>query len=521
MSTDRRVFWWSWGVLWLLATVWAFANPLMASPDEPAHVVRAASLVRGQVLPPDGDWGSDVEVPYYYQIVNAYPTCYMFEPTETGVCEIAAVEPLTEPTETGTMAGKYNPLYYAVVGLPTLLPPGDAVLYLMRVLSAGLCTFLVALGLQAVAQTPAPRWVLLGLAGAITPMAIFLFSTVNPAAIEIAAAIALWCQLLTLLRHPDPARIPGRLAWIAVSAVVLLNARGLSLLYGAVIVATAVLAAPFARTREVFADRRTWPSFAVIGVGGVAAAGWLLASNSLGSGGEVAHPELTFVSTARTTLASTVVYLTNMVGQFGWMDTNLEPAVLMAFAAAGGLALLLAAAAGHRRERMLMAGLAVAVVLLPVLIHASQAKYLGIIWQGRYILPVAVGLPILAGYVLVARLEDVDRIGVALATVVAVVVAAVQGAAFAQNLHRYVNGVDGSWFVPEPDAWFPPLPLALVIAGGFVATAAYGALLIGLARTPAAPARTPEAPAPALPTAPAPARPASQASHASPTTPTP
>lgn len=59
-GADRRVFWWSWGVLWLLASVWALANPLMASPDEPAHVVRAASLVRGQVLPPDDDASADV-----------------------------------------------------------------------------------------------------------------------------------------------------------------------------------------------------------------------------------------------------------------------------------------------------------------------------------------------------------------------------------------------------------------------------------------------------------------------------
>lgn len=500
VGAHRRVFWWSWGVLWLLAAVWAVANPLMASPDEPAHVVRAASLVRGQILPPDGDWGSQVEVPYFYQLVNAYPTCYMFEPTETGVCEIPAAAPLTEPTETGTMAGKYNPLYYAVVGLPTLLPPGDAVLYLMRVLSAGLCTFLVALGLRAVAQTPAPAWAVLGVAGAITPMAVFLFSTVNPAAVEIAAAIALWCQLLTLLRHPDPARTAGRMAGIAVSASVLLNARGLSLLYGVVIVAAAVLAAPFERTREVLRNRRTWPSFAVVGAAGVAAAVWLLVGKSLGSSGEVIRPDLTFVAAAKTTLLSTVTYLTNMVGQFGWMDTNLEPAVLMAFAAAGALAILLAVAAGRRRERLLLAGLAVAVVGLPVLIHASQARYLGIIWQGRYILPIAVGLPILAGYVLVARLAPrLDRrFAVSLATVVAATAAAVQLAAFAQNLHRYVNGVDGGWFAQEPDAWLPPLPIAVVVVLALVATAAYGVLLVWMARTTTTddgvPAEQPSAP---------------------------
>jgi hypothetical protein len=483
-GTDRQVFWLSWGVLWFLAGTWAVANPLMASPDEPAHVVRAASLVRGQVLPPDGDWGSDVEVPSFFHLVNAYPTCYMFDATETGVCEVASTVPSTQIVDSATMAGKYNPLYYAVVGLPTLLPPGDGVLYLMRVVSAGLCAFLIALGLRAVAQTPAPAWVVLGIAGAVTPMVVFLSSTVNPAGVEIAAAIALWCQMLTLLRHPDPARTAGRMAWIAVSATVLMNARGLSLLFGATIIGVAVLTTPLDRVRDVLRVRRTWPSFGVIGLSGAVALAWVLVSGSLATGGGPGHPELTFLGVAKTTLLSTPAYLTNMVGQFGWTDTDLDPTVHMAFAAAGGVAVLLAFAIGSRRERLLLAAVALAVVVLPVLVHASQARSLGIFWQGRYILPIAVGLPILAGYVLVARLASGTelRLGLALATVTAAVASAVQVAAFAQNLHRYVNGVDGGWFAPEPDAWFPPIPLALVMAAGLVGAAAYGALLVVVAR---------------------------------------
>lgn len=487
LGNDRRVLWASFGVLWFLASVWAVANPLMASPDEPAHVVRAASLLRGQVLPPDGDWGSDVRVPSFYDRVNAYPTCYMFQPEETGVCEIAADRPPTQVVDSATMAGKYNPLYYAVVGLPTLLPPGDGVLYLMRIVSAGLCAFLVAMGLRAIAQTPAPGWAVLGVAGAVTPMVVFLSSTVNPAAVEIAAAFALWCQMLTLLRHPDPTRTAGRMAWVAVSATVLLNARGLSLLYGAVIVAVAVLAAPLARTREVLLDRRTWPSFAVVVAAGLAAAAWVLGAGSLGVGGEE-HPELTFLSAAKTTLLSTPEYVTNMVGQFGWMDTNLDPTVHMAFAAAAGVGVLLAAAVGSRRERWLLAGLAAAVVVLPVLIHASQARSLGIIWQGRYILPVAVGVPLFAGYVLASRLgvpdgrpELLAPLRRPLVVLVAGLVGLVQLAAFGQNLHRYVNGTDGSWVALEPGAWLPPLPAVLVGFLAVVACAAYAALLVGIA----------------------------------------
>lgn len=489
----RRALWAGWAVLMLLASVWALSNPLMASPDEPAHTVKAASVVRGQLLGTVAEGGNRVEVPYFYQLVTAYPTCYMFDPTETGECDPAATQPVDSPAEAVTPAGRYNPLYYAVVGLPSLAPPGDGVLYAMRLVSAALCTFLLALGIRALAEAPRPAWGAMGAAAALTPMVVFLTSTVNPAAVEIAAAFALWCQLLTLLRHPDPAQTARRMAWIAVSATFLMNARGLSLLYTAVIVAVVLLVSPWRAFLDVVRTRSTWPSFAVIAVAGLAAAGWVVGTNSLGSGGAELYPDLGFLGAAKVSVLDTNDYVLNMVGQFGWMDTHLEPWVHMAFAAGAGVVVLLALAAGSWRERAALALLAGATIVLPVVIHASQARYLGIIWQGRYILPVAVGLPLLAAAILVRRLGAVPReLAVSLATVVAGVVTVVQGLAFFENLHRYVNGEDGGWVSLEPDAWLPPVPLAVLVLLALVALTAYGAGLAALARAdaPAGPAAT-------------------------------
>lgn len=479
-----RAFRWAWAVLLLLATVWGLSNPLMASPDEPAHVVKAASVVRGQLLGPDAEGGQAVQVPYFYQLVTAYPTCYMFDPNATGECDPVGPQANDSPTTAVTPAGRYNPLYYAVVGLPTLLPPGDGVLYAMRLLSAALCTFLLALGVRALAEQPRPAWGALGVAAALTPMTVFLTSTVNPAAVEIAAAFALWCQLLTLLRHPDAALTARRMAWVAVSATFLVNARGLSLLYCAVIVVVVLLVSRWQTFLDVLRTRRTWPSFAVIVVACLGAAGWVFGTNSLGSGGTERFPDLTFLGAAKVSVLDTNHYVLNMVGQFGWMDTHLEPWVHMAFAAGAGVVVLLGLAAGTWRERAALVLLAATTFALPILIHASQARFLGIIWQGRYILPVAVGLPLLAAAVLVRRLHvAVPRdLAVSLATVVAVVVMAVQGFAFGENLHRYVNGEDGGWFSLAPDAWLPPVPLGLLIPLALVAVLAYGAGLAALAR---------------------------------------
>ena len=484
MKPDTRVFWYSWAALFLLTSAWVLGNPLMASPDEPQHALKAASVVRGQLDPPDGDGGSEVRVPYYYNLLTAYP-CYVFAPEKTGSCDVRAERPLGKVVDAVTPAGRYNPLYYAVVGLPTLAPPGDGVMYAMRMISAALSTFFLALGLRSLAQAPFAAWAVPGAAAALTPMVVFLSSNVNPAGVEITAAFALWCQLLTLLRHPDPSRTVSRVAWIALATLFLANARGLSLLYGAVIVVAVVAASRWSDLLDVLRTRRTWPSFAVVGAACLAAAGWVLGTNSLGSGGAVAYPELSFLKAAETTVILGGTYLRNMIGQFGWTDTDLPSNLHIAYAIGAGVVLVLALAMGTWRERAVLVGLAGASFVLPVLIHASQARYLGIIWQGRYILPVAIGIPLLAGYIVAARVAALPpqvraalrRPGAAIATTVAAVLAVVQLSAFVVNLHRYVNGIHGGWFALEPDAWLPPVPLAAVVALGVVGAGAFCAVL--------------------------------------------
>lgn len=477
----RRVFWWSWGVFTLLATVWAVANPLMAAPDEPAHVVQAAAVVRGQLLGPAGPGGTVVDLPYFYERVGAYPTCYMFHDDVTGNCDPPATKPLDAPSQTSTPAGRYNPLYYAIVGLPTLAPPGDGVLYAMRILSGALTGFFLALGMRAIAELRAPSMLVPAVAAAITPMVVFLDSSVNPAALEIAAAFALWAQLLTLLRHPDPARDVRRMWWIALSAVFFANARGLSLLWAAVVVVVCVVASSWARVRDLLVSRRAWPAWAVVAAGVLAAAAWLVGANSLSAGG--ASSGVTVAQALVNSVLSTNAYLLNMVGEFGWLDTFLEHWVYMTWALLLGVVLLPALAAARRRELWAQLLLGASVLALPVLVHSWQAPTFGIIWQGRYVLPVAVGLPLLAGYVLHDRAAGLPhRVVARLGVVVAVVACLVQGAAFVENLHRYVNGEKGAWAQLEPDAWLPPLPLPLVLALAAVAVAAYGALLVGVAR---------------------------------------
>ena len=89
-----------------------------------------------------------------------------------------------------------------------------------------------------------------------------------------------------------------------------------------------------------------------------------------------------------------------MLGAFGWLDTPL-PFVALAFWIGLLLMLfLLTCAGGSRRWRALTVGIAVVTLVLPVVFEVSQARWYGFPWQGRYILPFAVGLPIAAAFAL-------------------------------------------------------------------------------------------------------------------------
>src|SRR2546423_10752544 len=48
-SNNRRVWWTSFALVTLLCGLWAFANPPLAGPDEPSHVLRAVAIDRGQL----------------------------------------------------------------------------------------------------------------------------------------------------------------------------------------------------------------------------------------------------------------------------------------------------------------------------------------------------------------------------------------------------------------------------------------------------------------------------------------
>jgi hypothetical protein len=107
---------------------------------------------------------------------------------------------------------------------------------------------------------------------------------------------------------------------------------------------------------------------------------------------------------------------------------------------------------------------------------AMQAPRTGFIWQGRYTIPVAVGVPLLCGLVAATSSRAVATRALRwIVPLAGVGFVFAHGLMFAQALKRYAVGVGSSWRFFDADLpWTPPL-------GNFALAAAFGIVVAALA----------------------------------------
>ncbi len=243
---------------WLLGGLYAIATPVMGVPDEPAHVIRAASVVRGQLTP--GSRPDDVRRYDTARVPEtlAFPLvpCFTLDGLRGAPSLLGAAG--ASSWEVASPASRYNPLYYAVEGLPTLIRPGEGTVYVMRWLTAAIAAALLTLAFIALRELRAPRWGLAALAAAVTPTVLFFAGSVNPSGVEIAAAVALWATLLVWFTVPRPELERSRAVRAGIAAVALVTTRSFGPLFLVLVVSGALLVAPDARSvlrRAPFASR--------------------------------------------------------------------------------------------------------------------------------------------------------------------------------------------------------------------------------------------------------------------------
>lgn len=507
-SGERPPVWRAFVVVWVLLSAlcatWSMATPIGASPDEPAHIVKAASVARGEFIGTPSREGHRVTVPSYIARTQL-DTCFAFHPDKPADC---GMPPLTDPgalTMSYTTAGLYNPVYYLIVGWPTLLLHDTSGIYAMRIVSGIVTSLFAALafsvlwGMRFGGRGTGQRGTgrpgmrrraipLLGFAVATTPMVLFLGGSVNPNGIEATATLAVFVGIMAVLLDPDRSRLLSRAMIVLAAGVVAVNTRGLSPLWVLLAILIPFVLVPWRDIVALLRKPAVIVAAAGVVVGTVAALAWTLGTNSLLNA--VDNPDQTpqsFLGVGTNplsgfyiTLTRTTEYSHGLIGIFGWLDTPAPPEVFFIWSALIGI--LLVAALVLLRSRMLAFAwvLFAAFIVCPPLVQAAYITGGGIIWQGRYNMPLflclLVGLAIVLGRRI--HLDWASPTWRRLSWIVVIVLAFGQVYAFESTLRRYsvtpIGSVKEFLFGAPP--WAPPggnllwllVFAALVIAAGWL-----------------------------------------------------
>ncbi|MHB8658102.1 MAG: DUF2142 domain-containing protein [Solirubrobacteraceae bacterium] len=441
--------------LTLLLAAWVMSTSPFAGPDEPSHYLRALSLANGHLVGP--------RVPYRNVRLTPQQQAWAAQDTR-GVHVPARMSPGNElcldgrpdllgACVEGSYTGDYQPLPYLLPAL-ALKASSDVGtgLWLSRLASA-----LPSLGfilLALILATSGGGWSLVALFAAMTPMVLFVSSVLNPNGLEIAANLSCFAGLLWIVR--DPSQVPSWVLYAtAISAVVVV----LSWALGPVFVALDACVAATLLTRERLARLARGRRRALLtGATALILAGvvYLLYGSTVG----LLHSKLQ-LDPLRPSLHGGLEQLgpvlQDAVGFFGSRTVALPAPIYWFWWAMIAVLCAGAALAANRRGRIALASAVVTALAFPVLFWALVYRQTGWGLQGRYVLPMLVLAPMVAGEVIggaARRLAGpVERSMIA---GMIAVVAALQLLAWWVNARTAAGRPGQIWFQAHP-VWSPPL----------------------------------------------------------------
>jgi len=458
----------------VLCAAWTVAIPLGGAPDEPAHIVKAAGTVRGELIGQPVRRAQsatrDFRVPAVFKSVYQLPACYQFHSGTPAGCA-PHLRSSSRIVTVSSYVGRYLPLYYAVVGLPTLVMHSESVIYFMRLLSALISALLLSLALSIAVIWCRTTMMMEAIALAMTPLAIFLAGVVNPNGFEIAAAICAWTSGLALVRNGTAQPPRAVLAAFITSGCLLELTRGLSVLWMALILLTLVCLEP----RSCFLLLRRWNvriGVGVLVVVGAVAVGYVVTARTLRvlpSSALPPHHE-SFVVLTEHVLGQFGFFLRQFLGVFGWLDTPSPLLSTILWASLLGFILVLGLTVSKRSDGVVLALLLLGSFVLTIALIEWNSRTLGITWQARDGFPLYAGVPLVAGIVIPRR--ALEGFGTSptrrLALVVALGIGVTQLADLLWTLRRFTVGLGRTVnpFHHVSHGWSPPLgiPFAVVLA---------------------------------------------------------
>lgn len=417
-SGDMRVWIWSGAVFFVLSAVWSLTTPLMGAPDEDAHAIRAAGIwfgtLTGEVetttTPLDDSSDppvtyrtfSHVEVPRAYDDLRAMPGCFKYFAHISAECAPPMSTDMTR-VDSVTAAGTYQPTYYVLVGWPTRLLEPRLAVRLMRLLSAAIGSALLASAMVSARRCARSPVTIIGVALAITPIALFLLGSINPNGLEIAAAIATWAGLFEIWRS-DRAIDRSVVARLAIAASLFALSRPLAPVFVVIAVAsTALTCSTRARAASLMRSQRARIGAAAIIASMVASGIWVLATHANSSYTGTSIPSMTTRAALDKHLGRLTMLTEELVGNMGWLDAPIPRGWVWSWLALIGVVVVTALWRGTWRQRLGLSAIIITTLAIPMYSEVTTAQRFGFMWQGRYTLPFAVGVPITAAWMIAAR----------------------------------------------------------------------------------------------------------------------
>lgn len=490
-ASARRVWLVTFAVVALAGACWSLSLPLYAGPDEPAHMLRSVSLVRGQIIGEDigvvDNNARKVTVPGVYTTGN--PGCFAFDPEIPAGCQTWDFP--DGDVDILTTAALHPPAFYAWVGLPTLVSESRLSVYAMRLMGVVLFSAIIASAAVTLSRLERGRLAGLGLVVVLTPMVLFVSGLVNPSSAEIAGAIGTWVGGFVLLRHAGlHGVVDGRVvARTAAAASVLMLSRALSPLWVVAIAVVLLIGAPAGAVRALWRSTAARVGAAVVAASGVAAAAWIVLARPLSQVDTLRSFDLDPMDRFLLALGASGRAPADMVGRLGWLDIPVPPVTLFVWYAMIGAVVAIGFALATRRQALALAAVVAGTIVTPVLMDYMQAPRTGYIWQARYTIPVAVGIPLLAALSAAASRRSAVFDRSRLFALFGVAFAAGQVLAFHKVLFRYAVGLEGDLDVLfRTTQWAPPFGQLPWLVAYTVVMVAAGWWLVNLATTRRGPA---------------------------------
>ncbi|MEY2432208.1 MAG: hypothetical protein QOC92_1933 [Acidimicrobiaceae bacterium] len=441
--------------------------------------MRVSSIARGQLVggddPIEKGGSRIVEVPSVIARLNVFADCFKFQTRRSAYCE-GSYSGADVIIDVGTPAGAAPPLYYALVAPPLMVSNSAKGVQPTRALSALISAALIASAITLARASGASRFFLVSMFAVLTPNAISITAVVNPSSLEISSALLLWtASLLLLTDEASKSRPLNRVLVIAagVAGVLFVSSRALSPLWLALIGGVVAVSSSWSRMTALARRTDVRVAAAAIFAAGLLAVAWIRTEQPLASQSKLGLHRKGWEAIAFAAGHLGFVYRSG-VALLGW-DYEAPSAVILLWSVVLGSIVLLGLALSSRKVRIAALLLAAVALVVPVLIEASQLDTLGPTWQGRYTLPLIMGVPLLCGLALDRLDRPVSETLRRLTPWLLGTMAVAQFVAFYFTLRRYVVGVNGPVWFPGADDWQPPFPAAVVVGLALVAvTLLYG-----------------------------------------------